>query len=531
MCSSDLPEPAPEPAPEPVPEPATLASVTLIAVLDDATQTPFPGALSWVVTGGDTPVAFAETGNLVTRDLGQGTFQVTATSAVDGSVGTATFGVIGNSAVMVTVLMPVALPLATLDAPDQAPAGSTIMVGWTGPNDNNDNIEVGLPGVAGYISYAYTRDGNPVSMILPGQPGVYELRYKLRDAEIIAARVITVTEALVQLTAPDTAPIGSTIDVGWTGPAAPNDNIELGRVGEPGYIDFVYVTEGNPVQIIMPAAPGTYELRYRFRDAETLVSRLIAATEVQVTMTAPDTAPAGATIDVGWSGPAAENDNIELGRVGEAGYIDYAYVTEGNPVQIILPADPGTYELRYRFRDSETISSRLITVTAVDVILTAPDTAPAGSTIAVGWVGPNAENDNIQIAKPGGTYLEYTYVRDGNPVQLRLPPEPGTYELSYRFRDTDTIATRRIDLTPITAQLSAQATATPGENIIVGWDGPNYANDYIAIGRLGDLGYDNYSYTLAGNPVTVLAPMTPGDYEIRYITRDIVLTTIPLLVK
>lgn len=521
----------PEPIPEPEPALPVLASVTLTAVLDDDQRTPFPDSVTWAITGGNTPIDITGTGNLVTQDLPEGSYSVTVTSASDGSTANATFAVVGESAVMVTVTMPVALPLATIDAPDQAPAGSTIMVGWTGPDENADNIEVGLPGDPAYISYAYTRDGSPVALIMPGQPGVYELRYKLHDSEYLATRVITVTEAPVTLTAPDAAPIGSTISVGWTGPNAANDNVELSAPGDPAYIDFAYVTEGNPVQIIMPATPGMYELRYRFRDSETLLTRAIEATAAAVALTAPDTAPAGSTIAVGWAGPAAQNDNIQVGRPGETGYIDYAYVTEGNPLQLILPATPGSYELRYQFRDSETIAVRPITVTAAQVTMTAPDSAPAGSTIEVGWVGPNAENDNIQIGPPGGSYLSYTYVRDGNPVQLRLPSEPGSYELWYRFRDTETIATRAIALTPVSAKLLAQPSAQPGETVVVGWDGPNYQSDYIAIGLPGDTGYDNYSYTSTGNPVSVTAPTTPGIYELRYVTGDTVLTTVPFEVK
>jgi Ca-activated chloride channel homolog len=187
--------------------------------------------------------------------------------------------------------------------------------------------------------------------------------------------------------------------------------------------------------------------------------------------------------------------------------------------------------LRYRFRDSETILARPITVTAAEVSLSAPDSAPAGSTIAVGWIGPNAENDNIQIGPPGGTYLEYTYVRDGNPVQLRLPSEPGSYELWYRFRDTETIATRSIELTPVSARLLAEPTATAGQTVMVGWDGPNYQGDYIAIALSGDPGYDSYTSTSSGNPVSLTAPTTPGSYEIRYVTGDTVLAMVPLEVK
>ena len=521
---------APEP---PVVEPVApvLGQVTLTAVLDDDLRRPYADPVGWTVTGGPTPITVTETGNQVTLDLPVGNYSVTATNGIDFSAADATFSVVGPGAVVVTVLMPAPVPLASLDAPDQAPAGSTIQVGWTGPDEANDNIEVGLPGDRAYISFTYTREGNPLSLILPGQPGVYELRYKLHDSDIIATRAITVTEAPAVLTAPDSAPIGSTISVGWTGPAAPNDNIELGAPGQTGYIDFAYVTEGNPVQIIMPPAPGMYELRYRFRDSETLVVRPIEAVAAEVALTAPDSAPAGSTIAVGWAGPAAQNDNIQVGRLGDSGYIDYAYVTEGNPLQIILPAEPGTYELRYRFRDSETIFVRPITVTEAPVSMTAPDSAPAGSTIDVGWIGPNAENDNIQVATPGGSYITYTYTRDGNPLRVLLPSEPGTYELRYSFRDTQVIATRPIELLPVTAQIKAEPTAIAGQTVVVGWDGPNYPNDYIAVGKPGDPGYDNYTYTTAGNPLTVLAPATPGTYELRYITGDLVLATAPLTVK
>ena len=518
----------PEPAPEP--EPPALASVTLTAVLDDDLRTPFADPLSWTVTGGETPVEIADTGNVVTADIGLGHYDVTATSAIDFSVGTETFSVLGNGDVVVTVIMPMTVPLASIDAPDQAPAGSTLLVGWTGPNENLDNIEVGRPGEPGYISFAYTQGGNPVSVIMPGQPGAYELRYRFHDSETLVTKPITVTEAAVSLTAPDSAPIGSTIDVTWVGPQAPNDNVELGRPGDPAYLDFAYVTDGNPVQITMPAAPGIYELRYRFRDSETLVTRAITATEAEVSLTAPDTAPAGSTIDVIWVGPNADLDNIQVGLPGDPGSADYAYTENGNPLRLILPAQPGTYELRYMFRDAEIILTRVIEVTPAEVSMTAPDIAPAGSKLSVGWTGPNAALDNIQIGHPGESYTNYAYVTDGNPLILQLPSDPGSYELRYNFRDREVIATKPIELTAISAQILAQPSAVAGSDVTIGWDGPAYDIDFIAIGRPGEAGYDDYAYTSAGNPLTITAPTSPGDYEVRYMSGDTIVTAIPLVV-
>ncbi len=113
-----------------------------------------------------------------------------------------------------------------------------------------------------------------------------------------------------------------------------------------------------------------------------------------------------------------------------------------------MPAEPGEYELRYSFRDKETIHSRPITITAIEVNLTAPESAAAGSEIEIGWTGPNAEGDNIQIAPVGGRYLSWKYTKSGNPVKLKMPEEPGTYELRYSFRDKEVLHSRPIMVTP-----------------------------------------------------------------------------------
>src|SRR5690606_40110282 len=94
-------------------------------------------------------------------------------------------------------------------------------------------------------------------------------------------------------------------------------------------------------------------------------------------------------------------------------------------------------------------ATRPIEVTAVELGLSAPDTAGAGSEIEVGWAGPDAPSDNGQVAHVGGAYINYAYTRDGNPVTLRMPAEPGTYELRYSFRDREVIATRPIEVTAI----------------------------------------------------------------------------------
>jgi Ca-activated chloride channel family protein len=155
--------------------------------------------------------------------------------------------------------------------------------------------------------------------------------------------------------------------------------------------------------------------------------------------------PAGSRVEVGWTGPDAPGDNVQVAHVG-GDYIDYAYTRDGNPLALLMPAEAGTYELRYSFQDRETIATRRIEVTAIKLGLVAPESAPAGSRVEVGWQGPDAPGDNVQVAHVGGDYIHYAYTRDGNPVTLEMPAEPGVYELRYSFRDREVIFSRPIEV-------------------------------------------------------------------------------------
>jgi Ca-activated chloride channel family protein len=152
--------------------------------------------------------------------------------------------------------------------------------------------------------------------------------------------------------------------------------------------------------------------------------------------------------------------------------------------------------------------------------------------VQVGWTGPGVENDFIGVGLPGERYINYAYLRDGNPVALILPPAPGTYEIRYYLgQDESVLASQVIEVTALSAQLVAPASAVAGTTIPVGWDGPGYGNDFLGIGRPGD-GYATYEYVRNGNPLTMTVPDTAGDYEIRYYLGqgESVLVSVPLSV-
>jgi Ca-activated chloride channel family protein len=504
-----------EPAPVPVP-------VTFRATRGeggpDAT-----GDMLWSVTAADgTVISLDEVGVPKVYDLVAGAYIATATGVGEEISGSADFVVIDRP-IEVVVVLPAPIPDATLDAPDSAPQGATIQVGWTGPNGDLDYIEVSRPDDKTYVNYTYTRDGNPLGLEMPALPGSYEIRYR-RDLDdmVLATREITVTEVPFALDAADSAPAGASLPVAWTGPGYDLDYIAVAAIGEQTYINYAYTKDGNPAMVEMPVEPGTYELRYILNQDNTVAAtRPVTVTELTTGIVAPDAASAGETIQVGWNGPDYDLDYIGIGSTGDDSYINYTYTKDGNPLGLEMPVAPGDYEIRYYLnQDNEIIARHPITVSALKVELTAPPTAPAGATVPVGWSGPDYDRDYIGVGRPGdNAYINYTYTKDGNPTQLELPIEPGDYEIRYYLNQDNVIAQRvAVTVTPLKVQIVAPPSVSLADGTVtVGFDGPDYDRDYIAISKVGSDGYETYEYTRSGNPLQVRLPDTAGDYEIRYV--------------
>lgn len=352
-----------------------------------------------------------------------------------------------DNAILARVPFAVTPVEVTITAPASAAVGAPVEVTWTGPANLNDYLGVAGPD-GGYTTWVYTRDGNPARLTMPADPGTYEIVYFIgTDNTAVGRTPITVTESDAALTAPAAAGIGTTIEVGWTGPGNDNDFIAVGLPGEV-YTAYTYVNRGNPVEITLPGTPGTYELRYMLGAGERALATVAITVEALATgLTAPASGMAGETVDVAWTGPGNDNDYIEVGRPGE-GYVGYTYVNRGNPAPVTLPAQGGTYELRYILgSDLTVLAATTITVTDVTAQLVAPQTATAGGVVPVGWDGPGYDNDFLGIARVGEPgYLTYEYTNRGNPVDVAVPEEPGDYEIRY-FLGLDESVLARVPLT------------------------------------------------------------------------------------
>ncbi|MBL1437339.1 MAG: VWA domain-containing protein [Rhodobacteraceae bacterium] len=433
----------------------------------------------------------------------------------------------------------------SLSGPSIAVAGSAVQITWDGAGDGKDFITVVPVGarVGAYNDYAYVEEGAPVTLNTPDTVGTFEIRYvSANSTSILAMQPITLTEPTVSLGAADIANAGAEIEVQWVGPNNERDFITIVEIGAPGnaYNSFEYTTHGSPAAITAFDTPGTYEIRYVSGQSNiVLARRLITLEEVVATLSAVETATAGSTIDITWKGPNAERDFITIVALdaAEGAYNGYAYTKDGPVSQVQSPDMPGAYEIRYVSGQSNATLVRIpLTLTAAAVTLSAPDTANAGGSISVEWLGPNNTRDYITIVEVGaelGSYNSYAYTSAGSPAAITAFDTAGTFELRYVSGQSEaTLATRIITLEAVETSLTAVETAISGASIAVTWKGPNAERDFITIVSpdAEEGAYKGYAYTRDGASLQVQSPDVPGVYEIRYVSgqSNATLARIPL---
>jgi len=255
--------------------------------------------------------------------------------------------------------------------------------------------------------------------------------------------------------------------------------------------------------------------------------RPVVAQPGSASVQAPAKIGAGARFEVRWQGPDSQRDYVTVVPEGaeDAAFLDYAYTQDGSPVQLTAPDCPGKYEVRYVFDASMTVLARAsLEVEAVAATLSAPSSVTAGSTIEIRWTGPSNDGDYVTIVRAGaeeGSFLNYAYTRDGNPLSFQAPDDPGAYELRYvTAQESRTLARQAIAVAAATATVSGPASAAAGERFQVRFSGPDNEGDYVTIVATGaDEGsYLDYVYTRDGSPAQLEAPAEPGAYELRYVT-------------
>jgi hypothetical protein len=262
-----------------------------------------------------------------------------------------------------------------------------------------------------------------------------------------------------------------------------------------------------------------------------LAALLVAAAPVwsqDISVTAPTEAETGSQFSVSYSGTSNPRDFITIVKpeLAEGQYGAYQYTRE-SPLKLQAPPVPGDYEIRYLSADSPypTLWRQALKVTEASATLQGPQTIAAGSALEIAWTGPNNPQDFITIVSAGaaeGTYKTYQYTQSGSPVTLTAPDVAGDYEVRYLMGLSPyrTLTSMPLKVTSTEASITAPAEVPAGALVTFEWQGPDNAQDFITVvpANAPDKDYDRYVYTQSGSPAELLAPDTPGDYELRYLT-------------
>ena len=447
-------------APPPPPEPLATVDVTFLAT-DGEDGPPIRTGLAWTLTDLDTGaprISDFETPDL-RMALTPGRYRADVLRAGDGQTATLETEIAAGEAREIVLVLASTTPDATVTAPAEAVAGSTILVDWSGPDEDRDYISVAAPETPGgnYVNYTYARDGSPLKLIMPPEPGSYQVRYIRNDGqEILATSDLQVTPVDATLTAPGAATAGATVVVAWTGPDYDLDYISVAAPDAPGgnYVNYTYANEGAPLKLIMPPErrPRHPRCHEPGRDRPRRATR----------------------------GDRRRRRHPHRARGGRR------RLNHPRRLDRSRRGCPGAYVIRYVMNQGGTVlSEQPVTVSAATATLEAPDEAVAGSTILVDWTGPDEDRDYISVAipdAPGGNYVNYTYANEGAPLKLVMPPEPGAYVIRYVMNQGGPVLSEQpVTVSAATATLTAAAEAVAGSTIIVDWAGPDEDRDYISV--------------------------------------------------
>lgn len=337
------------------------------------------------------------------------------------------------------------------------------------------------------------------------------------------------TLILADLTVPDSAPAGSTIEVAWSDAAAKGRVRFLDSDGESWQgASYAYLRNGK-ASLIAPAKPGSYRIGYQ-PEGEVTDTVAIEITPVSATLSMPEQVEINETFEVTWTGPAYNQDRIRVvngdGSPLTGGAYAYTANAKGGPVKLKAPVEPGDYRVIYQMQ-GEALASQPLKVGGTEAEVVASPTVQAGGDLEVFWSGPDNSQDYIALipagdeSRPSSASYAYTGNSTAGGVMLIAPEKVGDYEVAY-FTGGKILARQAVEVVPVSATLEAPAEVVATLHFEIAWTGPGNRRDRIVMVEPGAAEDATASLTTYIDPseniVSMEAAIEPGDYELRYRT-------------
>ncbi len=146
---------------------------------------------------------------------------------------------------------------------------------------------------------------------------------------------------------------------------------------------------------------------------------------------------AGYRFAAGWTGNIRGKGWIAIARSNSRldDYLSLRSAATKGELKFRAPSQPGRYELRFLSQDRRVVLARQsFEVEVAPVRLVALEFVDPSDDLNVWWAGPGDRSDSLTVARVGtgdSRYLSKQSVGTGNPLKIKAPTQPGTYEMRY----------------------------------------------------------------------------------------------------
>ena len=343
-------------------------------------------------------------------------------------------------------------PTAQVFGPAQTLVGSAFTVSWEGEGLAPRDYVTIVPADAedgAYADYDRLENRTEGELRAPAEPGLYEVRLQLDAGDRVLARTpVEVVDAEVTVSAPAQVVVGSAFPVTWQGEGLhARDYVTIVPAGSADgtYADYDRMQGRSEGELRAPAEPGLYEVRLQLDAGDRVLARTpVEVMDGNVSLDGPDRARAGAEITLSWTGAIHPRDYIAIvpGGTPDGEQSGYRRIQDEDQATFTAPAEPGAYEIRYHLdRGDRVMARRPLEVLAADAPidegagLMVPGTARPGDIVTVSWTIEAGDADRrVALARadaPDFTWITVHHVGDETETVIKLPDEPGQYEVRF----------------------------------------------------------------------------------------------------
>jgi len=323
--------------------------------------------------------------------------------------------------------------------------------------------------------------------------------------------------------------VNSDITLEWNGPERKGDYLALAKLGSPddAFVTRKHVTGKGQAKLRVPLEPGNYELRYVLGNPpKVLAQQPVTALDVIALVQAPDAVPGRKNLSVDWRGPGYAEDLLTIVPAGaedtETGTV--SFLTKGQAAMISVPEKSGLYELRYLLAGQRVLARKALEVRAPEKViarLVAPETALAGARFELNWEGPNGKGEKIELIDRDGTSFATVDLANSGPAFVQAPLRPGLFTLLYSDENGARLVSAPLEIKDVDVAIKAPAEVWASRPFIARVSGPFFQGDMLMIADPKNPGAvtDRLALFESDERLQLLAPLSPGQYELRYLLR------------